>query len=436
VRRAGALGLVLLAAYATTLGLPGALGPPTRERVGDEAAVLAIAERLAGDGVLSGAEGHALGLPLLAAGLLALDGALLVELALALTAAAAFVVAAALARRVAPDPWATGAALAVGLSPAVVASAGTVSAELAAGGLVAGAAVLALRVRDRPALAPAAGAAALLALVPWLTLAALPAAGVVGAAVVRWLLRRGRGLQALVAAEVLVFSAVTYVTVNDRLFGGLTPQAGTPSPTGASGLGEHLARADRVVGVWLDREAGGLRWSPVLALALFALWLLWRSRRSRLAVVAPGQQDVEVAAALCALVLAAQVGVAAFLAPALAGPWPPARWLLPALPAAVALCAWGLRHAPRAGTALAALGAAGSAWLVVQARLGDAGLAPPTTAAPLGPLEALLPRWEPRSGAALAVTAAVVAALALLALRERRRGREVAAGARRRAVLR
>ncbi len=113
MRRAGALGLVLLAAYAATLGLPGA---PGRERVGDEAAVLAIADRLAADGVLSGVEGHALGLPLLAAGLLALDGALLVEAALALAAAAAFVVAAALARRVAPDPWATGAAFAVGLS--------------------------------------------------------------------------------------------------------------------------------------------------------------------------------------------------------------------------------------------------------------------------------------------------------------------------------
>jgi len=237
VRRAAALLAVLLAAFAATVGLPGATGaegsPGARgapgalgaERVGDEAAVLAIARGLADEGVLAGVEGHALGLPLLAAGLLALDGVLLVELALAAAAAGALVVAAALARRVVPEPWATGAALAVGLSPAVVASATVLSAELAAGGLLAGAALLALRVRERAALLPAAGAAALLALVPWLTLAALPAACAVGVALVRWLLRRGRGLQALVAAEVLVFSAVTYVTVNDRLFGSLIPKS-------------------------------------------------------------------------------------------------------------------------------------------------------------------------------------------------------------------
>jgi len=206
--------------------------------------------------------------------------------------------------------------------------------------------------------------------------------------------------------------------------------------TGAAGAEEVLARADRVVGAWLDREAGALRWAPVLALALFALWLLWRSRRERLAVAVPAQLDVEAAAALCALVLGAQTAVAAFLAPALAGPWPAARWMLPALPCAVALCGWGLRHAPRVGGALALLGVAGSAWLVVQARVGEAGTTPPTTAAPLGPLEAALPVWEPRTGAALALSAGVAAAVALLVAVEWWRRREVAAGARRRALPR
>ena len=71
-----------------------------------------------------------------------------------------------------------------------------------------------------------------------------------------------------------------------------------------------------------------LRWAPVLALAFFALWLLWRSRRDRLARALPERGDVEVAATLCALVCAAQVFVAAFVAPTMFGFWFPGRYLI------------------------------------------------------------------------------------------------------------
>ena len=35
--------------------------------------------------------------------------------------------------------------------------------------------------------------------------------------------------------------------------------------------------------LWIDRDVGLLRWAPVLALSVFAAWLLWRSRRAHLA---------------------------------------------------------------------------------------------------------------------------------------------------------
>ena len=57
----------------------------------------------------------------------------------------------------------------------------------------------------------------------------------------------------------------------------------------------------------------------------------------------PERHDVEVTAALCALVCAAQVLVAAFIAPTMFGFFFPGRYLVAALPMAVPLVAWGLR---------------------------------------------------------------------------------------------
>ena len=73
-------------------------------------------------------EPHGLGFPLLLAPAYALGGPTLVELLLAAVAALAFVLGAALARRVVPDPWATWAALLAGLSPPALAHATAVTA--------------------------------------------------------------------------------------------------------------------------------------------------------------------------------------------------------------------------------------------------------------------------------------------------------------------
>ena len=105
----------------------------------------------------------------------------------------------------------------------------------------------------------------------------------------------------------------------------------------------------------------------MLALAFLGAWLLWRSRRERLARVVAEQRDAEHAAFLALAVCAAQLAVAAFISRSLEGPWFPGTQLVAALPCAVPLVAWGLRRAPRAGLALGALTLAMSVWLALSA---------------------------------------------------------------------
>jgi hypothetical protein len=283
------------------------------------------------------------------------------------------------------------------------------------------AALAALGLREQPRLALAVACAAAIAVTPWLAFELAGAGAVCTLAVARWLGRRSRGWSALVALDLVLFSGVLFVTLHDRLYGGLTPYAPSRAPDGATGLnsvGDLVQRAPRLVGVWLDRDAGLLPWAPFAALALFALWLLWRSRRDRLAIAVSGQRDVEVAGGFLAAICAAQVLVAALLAPALHGAWGPARLLVPVMPILAALAAWGLRFAPRAGAALAALTLAGSAWLLIGPRLGSGTLAPPRGDVPWGGAQDVLPRF----GGGLSTGAAVwsiAAALALLALAAR-----------------
>ena len=401
-----ALFVLLFAAYAATLALP---GRGSDDRSARESRYLMVATSLHEDGDLAVAdeyrdrayrefhrgvlpppsephagrllEGVGIGLPLLAAPLLGLGGVTAVALLCAAAMALAMTLGAVLARRIVPDPWATGAALAVGLSPPALGAAAAIGPEPLGAALLAGAAVCALRIRDadpNPPLWLAIVAALQLAVLPWLNAELVLAALVVLAATVRWMMGSGRRLQGLVAAEIVVFSAIVYVSVNERLYGGIVPRVVLAGPaTGAEGILEHVARVTRLATLWGDPASGLLVWAPVLGLALLALWLLWRSRHERLALAVPGQRDAEVAATLCALVCGAQLLAAAFLAQAEHGGWFPGLHLVAALPFACALCAWGLRRAPRAGLALAALTAAIAVWLVVAVATGSTGLAPP-----------------------------------------------------------
>ncbi|HVF77404.1 MAG TPA: hypothetical protein VNA28_03825, partial [Solirubrobacteraceae bacterium] len=449
------LWLVLFAAYAATIGLP-AFG--TSQFGGDEPHYLLTAESIVSDrdldlrdeyatqayrdwypytlerrGRLTNGqanEPHGAGFPLLIAPAYAIAGVLAVQLLLAAITALAFVLAALLARRVVPEPWATGAALACGLSPPALASATAVSPELTAGALLCAAALLALKVRELPRIRWVAGASVALGMLPWLGLQFSLAGLVVGAAMFHWLRHRARGFAMLVEIEVLLFSGVMFVTINDQLFGGFTPAAAATSGDALGDLdaADYLERAPRLVGLWLDRTYGVLRWAPVVALAFYALWLLWRSRRDHIARALPERAEVEVAVSLCALVCAGQVLVAAFIAPTMFGFYFPGRYLLAALPPAVALVAWGLRQAPRVGGLLSALTFVTSIWWYAELRIDGGGVVGPSSQAPLGPLDAALPLFGSDSAGMIVALAAAGAGLGVLVASEWRGRRSRIAG--------
>jgi hypothetical protein len=392
VRRAVALWVVFFAAYAATLGLH--LGAGERYSR-DEAHVLLVAESITSDGDIDLRDEYAthawkrwhgaplrqsasltngrlveppgVGFGLLVAPAYALGGPVLVELFVAALIALGFVAAAVLARALAPEPWATRAAVVGGLSPAVVGASTTIGPELVGGALLAVAAVLALRVRIWPRLAPTFGAALLVAALPWLALKLVAPAAVVALSLWWWLRRRNRGMSGFTALEVVLVSGVVYITVNDRLFGGLTPYAanGDADPLGHASI---LDRVTRLAGVFVDPWSGVLLWAPFGVLALVAVWLLVRSYRERLSLVAFDQVDVESSALLLVLICAAVLLVAVVASPSLDGPWYAARDCLPALPVGAALCAWGYRHFPRTGNALAVVTLAGTVALLVAGR--------------------------------------------------------------------
>ena len=441
MRRAAALWLVLFAAYAATIGLP-AFG--ATQFGGDEPHHLLTAESIVSDrdidlrdeyatsayrdwypyvlerrGRLTNGqanEPHGAGFALLIAPAYAIGGPLAVQLLLAALAALAFVLAAVLARRVVPEQWAGAAALCCGLSPPALAAATTVSPELAGGALLAAASVLALKVRELPRIRWVVGASIALGALPWLGLQFALAGIAVALAMVRWLRRRARNFALLVQLEVLLFSGVMFVTINDQLFGGFTPAAAAipGERIGDLAAADFVERAPRLVGLWLDRSYGVLRWAPVVALAFYGLWLLWRSHRDHIARLLPERAAVELTATLCALVCAAQVLVAAFVAPTMFGFFFPGRYLLAAFPVAVALVAWGLRQAPRTGAALSALTLATSVWWYAELRIDGGAIVGPSSRAPLGPLDVALPLFGTDAAAASVAVAAAGAALAAL----------------------
>jgi hypothetical protein len=447
MRRALAIWLLLFAVYAAALGLDAAPDQRWSLREGHE---LLTVESITSDGdvdlrdeyadqawtqydgppltptakLIDGrlVEPQGIGFPLLIAPAYALGGTTLVQLWLAALTALAFVFAAAIARRVVPEPWATWTAIVAGLSPPVVAAATRISPETAAGMVLAGAVLAALLVREQPRPRFTLSCAAAIAVLPWLAVSLVPVAAGCAAALARWLRRRRRGFAAFTAMEVVLFSGVLFVTLTDRLFGGLTPYSTSLSPGGGIGadtLGDVLERWPRLIGWWLDRDAGMLRWAPVAALGFVGLWLLWRSRRDRLAVAIPDQIHVEVVAGFLAAICATQLIVVSFLAPALHGDWAPARLLLPVVPVGAALAGWGLRHAPRAGAALAAVTLGATAWMLIGLRVGDGGLQPVSGPVPWGGLEDVLPRFGAPVQQGEAILLAIVGvALAALAARE------------------
>jgi hypothetical protein len=341
-------------------------------------------------------EPHSIGLPLLAAPFYALGGAKAVELVIAALLAGAIALAYLLARRVVPDPWCVFAALAVGLSPPLVAHGTAVFPEPVAAFCLAGAALCAARLRDGPSRPAAVTCFLLLGSLPWFGLVFIPPALVIAWSAVRSLRRAGRGLLALGSTEVAFFSLALLVGLNEALFGGPTPHAadvpGT-SATGVDALSDYLGRCWRIVALFLDERYGLIRWAPVAALIFAGVWVLYRSARERLGRAIAGLDEEHALARLFAFAALATVVTAALLIPSLELGGFPGRPLVPVLPLVVPLVALGLRQSPRIGAALGLLGLAGSVWLWIDARSGG-GLLTDRPKAPWGPLTSVFPEFH------------------------------------------
>jgi hypothetical protein len=451
MRRTLALWLLLSGVYAATLGLDAFAGS---DYGGDEPHYLLAAKSLVDDGDVDVRdeyaerayeefyphelrphgretegrlnEPHGVGFPLLIAPAFALGGAKAVELFLAAIAALGVALAYRLALRVAPDPWAVAAAVVVGLSPPLLAYGTAVYPELTAAAALAGAALLAVRLVAGVSRWEAVVCFLLLGALPWLGTKFVPAGVVIGAFAARAIWRARRRTLAVGSVEVSLFSVALYVAINEAVYGGPTPYAADApgeTATDASFPGGYLERAYRLVALFVDRDYGLLRWAPVFVLAFAGLWWLWHSRRERVAHAVPGVHEIELTAGLCAAVLGAQVLVAAFLAPTMFGFWFPPRHLLAALPLAVPLVAWGLRHTPRLGAALAALTLAASAWLYADVRWGGGSLAAGRPDAPFGPLTDVLPLFTADGGWPFWLAGALGVAVAAFVLREARAAR-------------
>jgi hypothetical protein len=386
MRRALALWLLLFGVYAATLGL--------HDQRGDAAHYLLAAESLQHDGdvdvlnqyaergvrpqgeLTAGRlnEPYGIGFPLLILPAYAIGGTEAVELFLAAIAALAITLAYLLARKAAPDPWALGAAAAIGLSPPLLAYSTAVYPELTAGAALAGAALLALRLDSQPGWRLAFPCFLLLGALPWLGVRFVPAGVVVGVVAARALWRSRRRTLTIGSVEVALFSVALFVGLNEALYDGPTPYSAADSATGASSVADYLERLPRLATLFVDPDFGLLRWAPLFALVFLGLWWLWRSRHDHLARAVSGLHEVELTAGLCATVLAVQLGVAVVLAPTADTVPFAARHLIPALPLATPLVALGLRRAPRAGVALALVTLAISAVLYVDARSGDGAL--------------------------------------------------------------
>jgi hypothetical protein len=319
-------------------------------------------------------EPHGLGFPALIAPAYAAGGERAVEALLAALAALAVVLAYRLALLAVPDPWALGAAAAVGVAPALLAYSTSVYPELVAGAALAGAALLALGLAERPSRVRAVACFTLVALLPWLGIRFAPAALVVGGHAYLSLRRAGRGLLALAGVEIVAFATAVYVGVNGRLYGGPSPDSAGGGGTGADSVVDYVRRIGRLFTLWLDPDVGLLRWAPIVVLALVGAFFFLRERRTGLRRAIPTLAAQQSVLGLCAVVCGVQLLVAAFLAPATSGQWFPGRHLVWVLPVAAPLVAVGFRRFPRLGTALGLVTVAGSAWLWLAIQVGDASL--------------------------------------------------------------
>ncbi len=378
-------------------------------------------------------EPHGVGFPLFILPAYLIGGPHGVELFLALIAALAVALGYRLALRVVPDPWAIGSAAVVGVSPPFLAYGTAIYPELTAGAALAGAALLALRLDERPRRREAFLCALLLGSLLWLGTKFVAAGVAIAFVAIRGLWRARRKVLAVFTVETALFSGILYVAINEAIYGGPTPYTADnagETATDASFPGGYANRAYRLVALFVDREYGLLRWAPFFALVFVGVWWLWRLHRDHLSRVVADVRQIELTGGLCALVLGVQLLVAAFLAPTMFGFWFPPRHLLAGLPLAIPLIALGLRHAPRTGVVLGALTLISGVWVYADARLFGGALVAGRPDAPFGPLTDLLPDFTSDSAWPFGLAGAIGAVALLLVALEWRHSRQTAGATR------
>ena len=339
---------------------------------------------------------HSIGLPVLAAPFYALGGAKAVECMVAVLLALALALSYLLARRVVPDPWCAYAALAVGLSPPLVAHGTAVLPEPVAAAALAGGAICAARLHERAIRRTSLLCFALLGSLPWFGLAFVPPAIVIGWWALRAVRRAGRSLLAIISVEVAFFSLALLIGLNEAFFGGPTPHAADPpgtSATGADTVADYLGRTWRSVSLFLDQNYGLIRWAPVMALVFLGVWVLYRSSREQLGRAIAGLDEELGVARVCGVAALTTLITAALFMPSLTANAFPGRALVPVMPLVVPLVALGLRQSPRIGFVLALVTVAGSVWLWIDARSGG-GLIAARPRAPWGPLVGVFPEFH------------------------------------------
>jgi hypothetical protein len=142
---------------------------------------------------------------------------------------------------------------------------------------------------------------------------------------------RGEHPGRLVLTACLTALGAHYALVHLSTFGGLTPYAVNRLYAGSSTRElvelhfEFGNRLYRLLGLWVDREFGLLRWAPALALAAPGAWII-------AARASPGRW-------ILLLPFVAQLLVAVFLAITMRGWWFPGRMLVVVLPLLVPLMA-------------------------------------------------------------------------------------------------
>jgi hypothetical protein len=201
--------------------------------------------------------------------------------------------------------------------------------------------VLSLLLVRRARLGPWQGLAlaGLLTVLAWFGMKYVPLGCLVGMYFVWRADRRGRA--AFLAASIV--SGAAYVWLHLAIYGALTAYNGNTVFEGAPTsevLQAHLGfgtRAYRLWGLFIDERFGVGRWAPVLLPVLPALPLL--VRRGSLGVLALG-------------LIAAQVGIATFVAITMMGWWFPGRTLMAVFPLFALVLAELALRLPRAGRIL------------------------------------------------------------------------------------